>query len=331
MGRPRWIIAVIAALVSLAMGSAIAFADGGPHGGYDSTTDGCAGCHRAHTAPGANLLRSTSTYALCMECHGVLSGGSNADVQDGRWVSGNSPLKGGGFGFATMNVNWSSAASAAVTSKHSVSGMSGYASDTMWGSGNLGDAGAGQGVSLQCITCHNPHGRAASGTATYRILRPIPNSAGGSNTILGVSTTPVTVTDVTAPSYVISDTTTSKYYGQTYAGVALTALSDWCARCHTRIHAASAGSPGDTPSVDPIYKFRHPTNGSSVDNNYASSPNSWTSAQVPACLTCHVAHGSTAAMGTNSAAIPKPGGVDALDGSLLRVNNRGVCELCHNK
>jgi hypothetical protein len=53
------------------------------------------------------------------------------------------------------------------------------------------------------------------------------------------------------------------------------------------------------------------------------------------CMSCHVAHGSSAIMGTNSGAVPWPGGGAAPNGnarsSLLRVDNRGVCQSCHNK
>jgi hypothetical protein len=53
------------------------------------------------------------------------------------------------------------------------------------------------------------------------------------------------------------------------------------------------------------------------------------------CLSCHVAHGSSATMGTNSGAVPWPGGGTTPAGnarsSLLRVDNRGVCQSCHNK
>jgi hypothetical protein len=58
------------------------------------------------------------------------------------------------------------------------------------------------------------------------------------------------------------------------------------------------------------------------------------------CLTCHRAHGTTATMqgyaNVWDSRNPLPdsgiGGVDPTnDSALLRANNRGVCERCHNK
>lgn len=63
-----------------------ASADGGPHvaganSGFSTlTADTCAGCHRAHTAQGEFLTRSTSVTALCLTCHGSAGIGATTDV-----------------------------------------------------------------------------------------------------------------------------------------------------------------------------------------------------------------------------------------------------------
>ena len=70
----------------------------------------------------------------------------------------------------------------------------------------------------------------------------------------------------------------------------------------------------ETP--DAIYKYRHTSN--------ATSRN---------CITCHVAHGSNAQMtGYESANMEYPGGAAAPVGNsrLLKVDNRGTCQLCHD-
>lgn len=329
-----WIFAIALALVLVVFGVSGAFADNGPHGGYTATTDACAGCHRAHTAIGPSLLKSATAYGLCMTCHGVTSGGAGTDVADGLWVTAgpslNSPLKGGGFTNAKMNTSLGAGpATAAVTSKHAVNGMGGYAAGTIWGIGSNG-SGAGTSLMLECHTCHNPHGKSgATNEATYRILRATPKN------VTGLSGAALTVPDVTAKVYTVSDAT-GKYYGQNYPAASdtdadngkIATLSSWCARCHTRIHAAS-GSPGPevTASGDAIYAYRHRTDGSNVGNSVAGG--------APACLTCHTVHGSLAAMGTYSASVPRPGtaegGGQYLDSSLLRIDNRGVCQACHNK
>ena len=94
----------------------VASADNGPHGGFTPTADGCAGCHRAHTASGPNLLTSTSTLALCYTCHNTTGTGADTNVEDGVYLERDgvteSPtegapgrgLKGGGFANALMGV-----------------------------------------------------------------------------------------------------------------------------------------------------------------------------------------------------------------------------------
>ena len=89
-------------------------------------------------------------------------------------------------------------------------------------------------------------------------------------------------------------------------------ISAWCLTCHTRY--LSAGWDVETP--DAIYKYRHTSN--------ATSRN---------CITCHVAHGSNAQMpGFESANMEYPGGATAPVGNsrLLKVDNRGTCQLCHD-
>jgi hypothetical protein len=44
------------------------------------------------------------------------------------------------------------------------------------------------------------------------------------------------------------------------------------------------------------------------------------------CTTCHLPHGTSAAQDINSASANITG-----DSSLLRIDNRGVCEVCHQK
>jgi hypothetical protein len=98
-------------------------------------------------------------------------------------------------------------------------------------------------------------------------------------------------------------------------------ISQWCATCHTRLLAGS-GAWGKN-SGDGMYTFEHRS-----QNGAEGSPN---------CIQCHVAHGSNASMtGDGSTAYSNTVGsaefgLAAGDSFLLRVDNRGTCNMCHNK
>ncbi|MCL4534139.1 MAG: hypothetical protein M1370_03140 [Bacteroidetes bacterium] len=331
-------IVIILAAGAMALGFAgTAFANGGPHGGYTATTDGCAGCHRAHTATSPNLLINTNT-ALCLTCHGTAATGAETNVNDGIYEgttlgTQNAGLNGGGFTNATQDPGLTgTATSAAVTSIHAVQGTAGYsATATMWGAGAIDGTSpgtAGQAFDLYCSSCHDPHG-----STNYRMLK---------TTVNGVAIT-VTDTDSAAKSY-----TTPKYYG----GTSQWQISSFCGACHTRYMVNSSAS-GETSSGDFIFTYRHRIDAPSgatlngktytfpsginlpVSSTNGGTPNSAPDNRSMVCLTCHTAHGSRAAMGTNSGAVAWPSGGTTPNGnarsSLLRLDNRGVCENCHAK
>ena len=171
-------LGVVLAGVGLATWATPASANAGPHGGYTLTTSACAGCHRAHTAEAANLLKTDSVYSLCTSCHGglvstdvvhgVLQGATNTD--------GSTPRKLNGGGFVQQD-------GANVTSRHKVEEVpingTPFVGDTAaFGSQNgdgtpTGDVGTGVVGTLECTSCHNPHG-----STNYRILN---DSSGASN------------------------------------------------------------------------------------------------------------------------------------------------------
>ncbi|HEY7893128.1 MAG TPA: cytochrome c3 family protein [Solirubrobacteraceae bacterium] len=297
-----------------------AAADNGPHiMGMGATTDRCAMCHRAHTAQAPYLLKQPEE-ALCYTCHGTSGTGSNLDVADGVGYSGagrtgaKMALRGGGFKYALIDSAHPSgngyvgeiptlASGAAVTSAHSVDSSSQMA----WGNGpiNGSEASYGKQVALRCGSCHDPHGN-----GNYRILRPIPQESG--------ATTGVSIGDTTAKVY-----TTENYWEveDESAPEFVEKISSWCATCHTRYLAGH--NSATTSSGDKVFTYRHRTNE--------------TSQSTPTCIQCHVAHGSNASMGTYSAAIANPDGSSAVstpagpDSRLLRIDNMGVCQMCHNK
>ena len=91
-------------------------------------------------------------------------------------------------------------------------------------------------------------------------------------------------------------------------------MTNWCTQCHTR-YLAPSGSRS-TDSGDSIYMYRH------------------TTAYNRTCTTCHVAHGTNAVMddGSYSANVPYPDGSAPTGNNsrLLKVDNRGTCQLCHD-
>jgi len=338
MMRQGWRWALVGLLwAGMAFGAwRSAWADNGPHGDYTATTDACAGCHRAHTAQGSNLLVATSSTALCLTCHGVAGTGADTDVMDGvylqRTATGgasegvvNRGLKGGGFQYARMDTAWAGVtAPQPVTSAHLMDGSNGIA----WGSGEIG-SGAGESISLACISCHDPHGGAGGGnSATYRLLRPTPLESGSGTVVLS---------DEDPKQYTI-DASDGKYFGQGYDSNLYHNMASWCASCHDR-YLATAGS-GHTSSGDGIYTYRHISVGSGCGcHNMHGGPPATGNPEYRhdplSCLTCHVAHGSPAHMGGAAGEVPWPNGSSAPSGdarsALLRVDNRGTCELCHDK
>ncbi len=222
--RKLALVGAIAALW-LFVAAATAFADGGPHsmttnnGTSGLNADSCAGCHRAHTATAAYLL-NTDQPDICLNCHD----GSKAttDVVDGVQYSATAKtapvlgaLRGGGFVYAlidssnaaryTINPATHSQNShvqplstgALITSTHGgVGGVynAGWGTGTVWGNGAVG-SGTGASVTLECASCHNPHGN-----GQYRILQTAPSLTATSGTFTVSIANGVQITDTTTAS-----------------------------------------------------------------------------------------------------------------------------------
>lgn len=311
--------AAIIALVAVAAGSVTA--NEGPHGNFTQITDACAGCHRAHTAQGRYLLKTATEEALCLSCHGSGAAGAATNVIDGRYEASalgtlDAPLNAGGFGLYRLQ---GQGAFVATTSTHSYNNT-----ETMaWGYGgaNTGQTAAmASSAALECSSCHNPHG-----STNYRILNNIVNGVGITST----------VTTLESPkSY------TAENWG---AG-----MSGFCATCHTNYRSLGSGSGSTGLNLGGVTHYRHRTDMpfSYTNSQGVSNVNPETvgltaggvTYQLPlaesgtnnsvACTTCHLAHGSSAAQGTYSTVA---NAATTNDSSLLRLDNRGVCQVCHQK
>jgi predicted CXXCH cytochrome family protein len=304
----------VVVLILLVGATGIASANNGPHGGYTAITDACAGCHRTHTAEGPHLVRDINTYNLCMSCHGSTATGAVTNVDDGVWegVAGSnvgSPLNGGGF------TNYMGEA---TTSSHDVS----ETITDAWGAGATPERGIAAsmigGEALGCASCHDPHG-----SPNYRIIK---------ETINGVAVA-VDQTDEGAWDYDSEDWAAN--------------MSNVCGACHTAYHetAANVGSDagawaypgGFTHRVDMSYAYGSNANPETTGfGGYNLPLGDSGGLDSVVCNTCHLSHGSSAAMTGTADGGPGgggtlPGDTTATDSALLRLDDRGVCEVCHQK
>jgi predicted CXXCH cytochrome family protein len=360
----------VALLTVLGNGGGTALADGGPHVvETGATPDKCAACHRIHTGENEFLLKDAGTIEdFCFSCHGNGGPGSDLAVQEGTFYGGTTPgapyggktasttvgLRAGGFDTARINTTDPTASVAnttpppttvpvigvlatpeTVNSRHTLETLT-----TLWGNGAIGTVGAGPSYTLECTSCHDPHGN-----GNYRILRTIPTGSGGAGYTIP-DTYPKTPTDYTVDNYgkmQFGALPANLPAGSTPAPGAsiLVDTSAWCAQCHTRYLAARrAALPADASRVDSgdvIYTFRHTSAG--WGNSSAIPPVA--SFNNRACITCHATHGSNAQMPggatgtTYSSTVPWPDGSlvnpnDTQRASMLKMDNRGMCRKCHS-
>jgi predicted CXXCH cytochrome family protein len=343
---------ILGGVMLLTLGAvSMASANAGPHGNFGtgaSNPDGCAGCHRAHTAGAAYLLVAESPDELCELCHGATG---NTDVFNGILTgSGNAQLNGGGF----LRMGGTSVSALNVSSRHDIEGVGGTTSGTAWGSNSSGEGSKGL---LECVSCHNPHG-----STNYRILNDsgrwaaVPTSG-----ILAFAQNQV-LTNSSGPFAEPSND--SKYAPGSWGALSNTyyqnGINSFCSSCHKQ-YATNGGSysrPSDTTAVnsagEPYYwygpgtqdigdgagdevRYRHSTSRTSTtDQNYSSgslrpkmlrfatTSNASTVRGVRTCLTCHFAHGTSASV--SGVAV---GAGPAGDSANLLYDNRGVCVTCH--
>ncbi len=365
----RSVLLIAGCMLSLLVGAGPALADAGPHVAIgplgNATPDTCAGCHRAHTGQAAYLLKQKQEQ-LCFSCHGSSATGSNLDVQDGAGYEGAGrtgnegkavgALRGGGFKFALIDTSKveekeypggrlskaniptlplaEAGKAAATTSAHSID----ESSQIAWGNsvpGVVNNPVYGNAVELTCGSCHDPHGN-----GNYRILRPVPNGAEQSK-----ATTKVTPVEIT-------ETAEMKENNHTKGHVYTTAnyweswdpndtafeekISAWCGTCHTRLYQGAGSGSYKTNSGDAVFTYRHRTEFSETEfATLAKEHAEGKEKAKPTCIQCHVAHGTDATMSGYAQGVTPNGGATGEPASqesfLLRLNNRGVCQTCHNK
>ncbi len=259
-------------------------------------------------------------------------------------------------------------ASATTTSTHGgVAGSTSWGSGTVWGNGAQGSGTTGAtGVVLDCASCHNPHG---NGEYRILQTSPggdfgttggfaVTNSAGVAVTDVGDASTTknytilpgAQATDVITAGYTATTgdywrrtydpTGTQPWYTLTGTGPYTTLSSDpmnsgwnpstdpvptnakgamtaWCVQCHTRYNGYSTAGTTSLVAATPVddtFMYKHGTT-------------------RVGCEQCHVSHGSNAVMTGPATGIENPGqtgSVSSTDSRLLKVDNLGTCQLCHD-
>jgi predicted CXXCH cytochrome family protein len=361
------IMAVTAALLCLLPG--VALANFGIHGGYAMDSRACAGCHRAHTAAssimwsdsqGAQrraLLVGTETRLCqyCMSCHGSAAAGAATNVEDGvyeavRYGTLGAGLNGGAFGADVVGENHHNCDDGEASpfggegevvmtccSCHDVHGSSNYRllKDVVNGVavGGYEPTGSGE-YSPDPFVISNEPGYPEGGWQLHDA---------------GAAQVAAYEPDYTTPMY-------AKAPGEDPSR----GISAWCAACHSEYHRADLDTSSRYDAGDgfgDVMRYRHrlnvplneylgarPIRLRALTLPLAKDFGEWTP-EADAddwmdCLTCHRAHGSDAVMSgfadVADATDPVP---DTGDGTvppgtknaLLRLDDRGVCEECHNK
>lgn len=274
--------------------SATAMASYGPHGGYSSDTDACAGCHRAHTSfssatwtdyqgnagRSALLVGNANTMTdFCYACHGDAAQGASTNVASGMFdgsVTGtstvggsvlypsgstmNAPLQGGGFKTYTP---YGSTEATAVTSIHTMEATNA----PLWGYGN---AMAEMNGTFTCTSCHDPHG-----SSNYRLLRDELNNVDLRNNVLSNEAglggagfagfkkgeDGAAQMNTYRPNYTVGAASAEGYMiTPIRAGSSAKSLSTWCAGCHTA-YAQRNDEFSSTPGSTGTYSYAGFTGG----------------------------------------------------------------------
>jgi len=335
-----------------------AWANNGPHGNYTPITDACAGCHRAHTGGQGKLLIGADIQSLCFTCHGSSAAGADTNVVDGEYAGGGDLLA-GGF------VNYKGAP---VTSSHYV-GIYDYdnpgpggrpqPATYAWGSGpgevtwqsdmgclgchsdyfglrypgiaewfpgpNLDEAGSNVMMPLSCVRCHDVHGNPNYRMLQQRLHPPHLDNPDPNGLVLVKSFEPGGDTPDDPAVYQPEYTTPAYKLG----------LDDWCTGCHFLYNQQQSDPAWPFDAWDgagKVIRYRHKmkTGITGVTSDSGVEYNLTTSLPLESdklfCLTCHRAHGTPATVEGFAQGV-RP----AMDSTLLRLDNRGVCEDCHKK
>lgn len=281
--KKKGLVVLLTMTIVFLLGTLPAYADYvWPHNGYDPASGTCGYCHLSLTPADNPPLQNSDVVALCLTCHN--GSGSKYNVDAGT-VNGVYPTAGGGFEIYTSVKT--------ITSRHDLNKVF-Y---TVPGSSK-------QNLSLNCATCHNPHG-----SPNYRMLK---------TSLYGV---PINV----AGEVVIGATGEEKVYY-------LRGMDEFCSVCHEQFYNNTdstyyLGAHRHRVGMDPLqakaevgYKPDHglPLELNDLSHDVNNNPD------TVSCMTCHKAHSTTVRP------VYSPTSFYFGRSSLLRLDGSGVCYACHD-
>jgi len=310
MGKIKMLLVI--ALATILVLALVAPAMAVTHGNYSATTDACAGCHVAHAAQAPKLLKIGPTQTeFCYLCHGQGTALAPYDIEYGKTTVGSAVYESTAGGFEKITVGGTTATD--VTSRHTVWGYNADADGAagIWSGGTAttlavpGGTANLTGNGLVCGSCHNPHA-GGTGAPNPRLLR---------TSILG------------SPNLTVSFTLADAGNGAQMVTAYGSGSTAWCGACHDKFKTAA----GSGHTIDGSGMYRH-----AMDVAVTTQPTDTTFHGTPletgskvACLTCHRAHGTTAAVSGYALSWPRDGGGTGTTSALLRMQSRGTCYNCH--
>lgn len=323
-------VVTIAAFLFILSGG-VAYAGYGVHATVDGS-DICPVCHEHSPVGDVFQSHETIEYDFCTTCHGISAAGADTDVVNG--VYDNPSGQNGTFGSVLNSGGFEKIGGVlgnATTSTHSVDGSP----QPIFGSST------GNTISLSCTSCHDP-----DGSSNYRILKDLVN---GKNVANYVTSNETGFSDSLSEDPNVYQNYDPNYTAPNYKTPTESArgIGGWCASCHDNYKSSNVEIDAKGKKhfyyigADGKKRYHHainapignnPTGNTTTDlpleKNSAATPDNDPGNYVM-CLTCHRVHGTDSTMTDNAKVGPAQGSPASGQSTLLRLNNRGVCQNCH--